>query len=164
MKILPAIGAVLLTAACSNTPIYNSPVQTVPQAEVAKFWVPASPIGSKNTKVVSAPDMGCRAVYLEGGDKRADDYIDIKYTIDSKGSQRDMELVSSGGNVDEESILWAMKFGLSPTSKFVPSDTNAQRTPIGSVKRLYLIAEDPLCEGKPDDITFYSNQTISIAK
>lgn len=164
MKILPAIGAVLLTAACSNTPVYNSPVKTVPQADVAKFWVPASPIGSRNTKIVSGPGMGCRAVYLEGSDKRSNDHIDIEYTIDSKGKQRDMELIGSGGNVDDESILWAMTFGLSPTSKFVPSDANAQRVPIESIKRLYLIAEDPLCEGKPDDIGFYSNQTISIAK
>lgn len=153
-----------LALGCSNQPTFNIPPIQIDHSELSKYWKPKQEITSKNTKLIAGKGMGCKAIYIEESNKVSPDYIDIKYTIDSKGKQRDSEIVASSGKINLDAVNWAFIFGLSPTYNFVAAIKNDTLAPIASIKRLYFISDDPLCKGKPLDTTFYSNQTIYVTQ
>ena len=143
---LGVVSLSIVISACSNAPTYNVPLKSVAQEKVSDYWEFSAPIDIKNTKTVSSASMGCRAVYLEGYGPTSPDSIDVRYTIDSKGKQRDLQIVGTQGNVDKKAVDWALTFGLSPVYKFTPAAGNSARVPVESIKTLYLVEDSGPCD------------------
>lgn len=151
-------------AGCASGPVYKTPPVTVEYSKVSSYWLPKRAITQKDIKTFSGPGMGCRAVYLEKPNQQANTYIDVIFTIDSKGKQYDQDIVGKSRDVNMDAAKWALVFGLSPLYEFVPAPANYDNQPIISTKRLYLVSDSSLCKNLPDDASGYSNQSIHISK
>jgi hypothetical protein len=161
---ISSLCAIIFTVGCASGPTYKTPPVTVEFSKVSSYWSPKRAITEKDIKIFSGPQMGCRAVYLEKQNQKINSYIDVLFTIDSKGRQYDQEITGSSKDINLDAAKWALMFGLSPIYEFVPSPANYDNQPIISTKRLYLASNSPLCNGVANDKQGYSNQSINISK
>lgn len=155
--------SVLALYGCASGPYYKVPPIEISYDKLPNYWVASQPIVSKDHKIVSNRDMGCKVVYMEDEGRESSLYLDIKYTIDSKGKLYDGEVIAVSDGVDKVFVEWAKTFGLSPLRhyKAVNSD-NVQ--PVTGQKRLYLVEDSETCENFVTDGYLHSNRTITITK
>ncbi len=163
MKIIVFLSVLLVftSNSVSAKPKYKKDPIEVELSGIAQYWIPKKTITNRNTKVVASPSIGCKSVVVEGNGKTSELWVDLRFTIDSKGKMYDQEILSISNLLNKELIEWAKTFGLSPTYKF-KAINKKDKQPILSKKRLYFVDNTKLCKGISSDIALYSNQTITI--
>ncbi len=124
-------------------PKYKIDPITIDYQQVRQYWQPKKPITEKNIKVITAPGMGCKAVIPIGWGEASEQYIDVQFTIDSKGKRYDQGVVDHK-NVTDGFVKWAARFRMSPIKRYLPVD-KSNKQPIISVERLYLVDNLKLC-------------------
>jgi hypothetical protein len=124
------------------------PPITIESGEVSNYWLPKKAIVEEDIRAFYGTGMGCKAAYLEAPAQQEQSYIDIKFSIDSKGRRKEKEIVGASKDVDLEAATFAMMLGISPIDQYAPSTNNNNKQPIISVERLFLVSDSPVCKSR----------------
>lgn len=147
MKIirLAVILAVLSPFFSHAEPRYETSPITVEYEDVFTYWRATEKLSKRNIKVITASGMDCRAVVPPQFGERSEQFIDVEFTIDSRGMRYDQTIVNHQ-NVTESFNRLALRMGFAPGYRYAPIDRE-NRQPIISTERLYLIDYPEMCGG-----------------